>query len=72
MSSVVAVVAKYSIHRSIRLSEAPVGTVAWRSSRAESLAITRQRGVTFDAAVIVHPARFKGIAPRLPSVPLAA
>ena len=36
-----------------------------------STALTARRGVTLDAAFIAHPARFKGIAPRPPSVPLA-
>lgn len=37
-----------------------------------STALTEQRSVTLDAAFIAHPARFKGIAPRPPSVPTAA
>ena len=36
-----------------------------------SAALTAQRGVTLDAAFAAHPARFKGIAPQPPSVPLA-
>jgi transposase InsO family protein len=36
-----------------------------------STALTAQRTVTLDAAFAAHPARFKGIAPRPPSVPLA-
>jgi putative transposase len=36
-----------------------------------STALTAQRGFTLDAAFAVHPARFKGVAPRPPSVPLA-
>jgi putative transposase len=35
-----------------------------------SNALTVQRGVTLDAAFAAHPARFKGIAPQPPSVPL--
>ena len=34
--------------------------------------LTVQRGVTLDAAFAAHPARFKGIAPRPPTVPVAA
>jgi len=34
--------------------------------------LTERRGVTLDAAFIAHPTRFKGIAPRPPTVPLAA
>jgi hypothetical protein len=37
-----------------------------------STALTVRRGVTLDAAFIAHPARFKGVAPRPPSVPLTA
>jgi len=36
-----------------------------------SAALTTQRGVALDAAFAAHPARFKGIAPRPPTVPLA-
>lgn len=36
-----------------------------------STALTAQRSVTLDAAFAAHPARFKGIAPRPSSVPLA-
>jgi len=36
-----------------------------------STALTVLRGVALDAAFVAHPARFKGIAPRPPSVPLA-
>jgi len=32
--------------------------------------LAAQHGVTLDAAFAAHPARFKGIAPRSPSVPL--
>jgi hypothetical protein len=35
-------------------------------------ALTEQHGLTLDAAFIAHPARFKGVAPRPPTVPLAA
>jgi putative transposase len=37
-----------------------------------SAALTAQRGITLDAAFAAHPARFKGVAPRPPAVPLAA
>ncbi len=37
-----------------------------------STALTEQRSVTLDTAFIAHPARFKGVAPRPPSVPTAA
>jgi putative transposase len=36
-----------------------------------STALTEKRAVTLDIAFAAHPARFKGIAPRPPSVPLA-
>jgi putative transposase len=35
-----------------------------------SAALTVQRGLTLDAAFAAHPARFKGITPQPPSVPL--
>lgn len=34
--------------------------------------LTARRGVALDAAFAAHPARFKGVAPRPPSVPTAA
>jgi putative transposase len=37
-----------------------------------SAMLTEQRGVTLNAAFVAHPARFKGVAPRPPTVPLAA
>jgi putative transposase len=37
-----------------------------------SAALTAQRGITLDAAFAAHPARFKGIAPRPPIMPLSA
>jgi putative transposase len=36
-----------------------------------STALTARRGITLDAAFAAHPVRFKGIAPRPPSVPHA-
>jgi len=36
-----------------------------------SATLTEQRGLTLDAAFIAHPARFKGVAPRPPTVPIA-
>jgi len=36
-----------------------------------SAALTAQRGITLNAAFAAHPARFKGIAPQPPTVPLA-
>jgi putative transposase len=36
-----------------------------------STALTEKRAVTLDIAFAAHPARFKGIAPRPPCVPLA-
>ena len=36
-----------------------------------STALTEKRAVTLDIAFAAHPARFKGVAPRPPSVPLA-
>lgn len=36
-----------------------------------STALTAQRGVTLDAAFAAQPARFKGVAPRPPSDPVA-
>jgi len=37
-----------------------------------SATLTAQRGVTLDAAFAAHPARFKGVAPQPPAVPIAA
>jgi putative transposase len=37
----------------------------------EALALNLQRAATLNTAFIAHPQRFKGIAPRPPSVPLA-
>jgi putative transposase len=37
-----------------------------------SAALTAQRCVTLDAAFAAHPARFKGVAPQPPTVPIAA
>jgi putative transposase len=54
-------------HRHSGIALMPPDTVHY----GRSTALTAQRGVTLDAAFAAQPARFKGIAPRPPSVPLA-
>jgi putative transposase len=54
-------------HRHSGIALMPPDTVHY----GRSTALTAQRGVTLDAAFAAHPARFKGIAPQPPSVPLA-
>jgi transposase InsO family protein len=54
-------------HRHSGIALMPPDTVHY----GRSTALTAQRGVTLDAAFAAHPARFKGIAPRPTSVPLA-
>jgi putative transposase len=55
-------------HRHSGIGLMPPDTVHY----GRSTALTEQRGITLDAAFIAHPARFKGVAPRPPTVPLAA
>ena len=55
-------------HRHSGIALMPPDTVHY----GRSTALTEQRGLTLDAAFIAHPARFKGVAPRPPTVPLAA
>jgi putative transposase len=54
-------------HRHSGIALMPPDTVHY----GRSTALTAQRGVTLDAAFIAHPARFKGVAPRPPRMPLA-
>jgi putative transposase len=58
-------------HRHSGIALMPPDTVHY----GRSAALTAQRGIsgiTLDAAFAAHPARFKGVAPRPPAVPLAA
>ena len=55
-------------HRHSGIALMPPETVHY----GRSSALTAQRGVTLDAAFAANPARFKGVAPRPPTVPLAA
>lgn len=54
-------------HRHSGIGFMPPDTVHYERSTA----LTQKRAVTLDIAFAAHPARFKGIAPRPPSVPLA-
>jgi transposase InsO family protein len=54
-------------HRHSGIALMPPDTVHY----GRSTALTTRRGITLDAAFAAHPVRFKGIAPRPPSVPLA-
>jgi putative transposase len=55
-------------HRHSGIALMPPDTVHY----GRSAALTAQRRVALDAAFAAHPARFKGLAPRPPAVPLAA
>jgi putative transposase len=54
-------------HRHSGIALMPPDTVHY----GRSTALIAQRGVTLDAAFAAHPARFKGIAPRPATVPIA-
>jgi hypothetical protein len=55
-------------HRHSGIALMPPDTVHY----GRSTELTTKRAVTLDAAFAAHPARFKGVSPRPPSVPLAA
>ena len=55
-------------HRHSGIALMPPATVHY----GRDTALTAQRGVTLDAAFAAHPSRFKGVAPRPPTVPVAA
>ena len=55
-------------HRHCGIALMPPATVHY----GRDAALTAQRGVTLDAAFAAHPARFKGVVPRPPAVPVAA
>ena len=55
-------------HRHSGIALMPPDTVHY----GRSAALTAQRRIALDAAFAAHPARFKGLAPRPPAVPLAA
>ena len=54
-------------HRHSGIGFMPPDTVHY----GRSSALTEQRAVTLDIAFAAHPARFKGVAPQPPAVPLA-